>query len=59
MIQERVSTSKLDETYLVESVRRNHLIESKSCKYISVGTGNRISQNNDFDDAFKDVSPSK
>jgi hypothetical protein len=41
MIQERVSTSKLDESYIVESIRKNHIIESKSCKYIAVSSGNK------------------
>jgi hypothetical protein len=59
MIQERVSNSKLDESYLVESVRKNHLIESKSSKFISVGTGNKVVIDPDNNDAFQDVSPSK
>lgn len=59
MIQQRVSNSKLDECYLIESVRKNHIIESKSSKYISVGTGNKVSIQRGDTDSFKQSSPSK
>lgn len=53
MIQERVSSSKLDESYLVESVRKNHIIESKSSKYIAVNTGQKTTVDSDSNDPFK------
>lgn len=59
MIQEKVSASKIDESYLVESIRKNHVIESKSCKYISVSTGNKVNVNYGGSDSFKETIPSQ
>ena len=42
MIQEKVIQSKLDECFVVDSVRKNHIIESKCGKFISLGTANKV-----------------
>ena len=59
MIQERVSNSKLDQCYIIESVRRNHIIQSKSSKFIAVSTGNKTTIDKDSNDPFKESVPSK
>lgn len=59
IIQERLAHSKLDEYYLIESVRRNHLIESKSSKFISTPSGNKADVAYDSTDPFTETLPSK
>ena len=60
MIQEKVSYNKIDESYQVENVRHNHVIENKCQKIISVNTteGNMTSTELE-DDPYKRSSPSK
>lgn len=38
LIQEKVSFTKIDESYKVENFRNNHIIESKCQKIISIST---------------------
>lgn len=56
MIQEKVNSSKVEECYTIESNRKNHIIESKSCKYIALPTGNKVTaEYGSTSDPFKET----